>query len=81
MIAKDKILHFIAGLLITLSVGFITSIEYGVLAGVMAGVLKEIYDEIIYGGFDTYDILATFLGVLVACGALGSATWYEYMRA
>ncbi len=62
--AQDKVLHFLAGFIITALIGFAISLEYGILAGVMAGVLKEIYDEYKYGGFDSKDLIATLIGVV-----------------
>lgn len=62
---NDKVKHFILGLIITLLVGFIFSLEYGILVGVSAGVFKEVWDEYTYGGFDAKDLIATLLGVVV----------------
>ena len=76
MITRDKILHVIAGFVITLFVGFIAYYlcyeypqGYGILAGVLAGVGKEAFDEYRYGGADFFDLFATIVGVFFG-GAL-----------
>jgi len=76
VIAKDKVLHVVAGFVITLSVGFIAYYlgyeypqGYGVLAGALAGVAKEAFDEYRYGGADFFDFFATIVGVFFG-GAL-----------
>lgn len=40
----DKKLHFAAGLLIAISVGFLIAPVYGLAASVFAGVMKELRD-------------------------------------
>lgn len=66
-IPSDKMLHFIAGMLITAIVAVIvprfTPIAMSV--AVVAGFAKELRDEITYGGFDWKDLLATVLGGVV----------------
>ena len=73
--AQDKKLHFIAGLCITCIVIISCYLNFGVVnprfglgCGMLAGVLKEIKDEIAYGGFDKYDMLATWAGSLLGAG-------------
>ena len=62
----DKLLHFVAGLTISLTVGFGTGhAEYGLYAGIGAGVAKEVYDRQDYGRFDGLDALATGAGAIV----------------
>lgn len=72
-IQDDKIKHFAAGAFIG---GGVQSIVYsqtrntakaflwGLGSSITIGVLKEVKDEIDYGGFDTKDLLATILGGL-----------------
>lgn len=66
---QDKGCHFIAGFVITLTVGFIAYYAgaeypqgYGVLAGFIAGVAKEAKDQIDYRGADFFDFFATIAG-------------------
>lgn len=63
---KDKILHFIAGITVSLLVVLIyycitecINALIGLVAGFLAGIGKELYDEYDYGGFDKYDMFAT----------------------
>lgn len=66
-IPSDKMLHFIAGMLITAFVAVITPrfAPLAAVVAVIAGFAKEIRDEIAYGGVDWYDLLATVLGGVV----------------
>lgn len=66
-IPSDKMLHFIAGMLITAFVAVIAPrfAPLAVTVAIVAGFAKEIYDEINYGGFDWKDLLATILGGVV----------------
>ena len=66
-IPSDKMLHFIAGMLITAIVAVIVPrfAPIAMTVAVVAGFAKEIRDEIAYGGFDWYDLLATVLGGVV----------------
>lgn len=63
-IPSDKMLHFIAGLMITAFVAVVTPrfAPLAVTVAVIAGLAKELRDEIAYGGFDWNDLLATILG-------------------
>jgi hypothetical protein len=66
-IPSDKMLHFIVGMLITVIVAVIVPrfAPIAMTVAIVAGVAKEIRDEIVYGGFDWYDLLATVLGGVV----------------
>lgn len=66
-IPSDKMLHFIAGMLITAFVAVIVPrfAPIAMTVSVVAGFAKELRDEITYGGFDWYDLLATVLGGVV----------------
>ena len=66
-IPSDKMLHFIAGMLITALVAVIVPrlSPIAMAVAVIAGFAKEVRDEITYGGFDWYDLLATVLGGVV----------------
>ena len=73
--AYDKKLHFIAGLCITCIAVLlcyfyygIVNIWFGLFFGVLAGLLKEIKDQITYGGFDSLDMYATWAGSLLGAG-------------
>lgn len=72
-IAPDKKLHFIAGFAIGGAVNTTTylitksrrkAFILGLGASFGAGLAKEIKDEIVYGGFDTMDLLYTMAGGL-----------------
>lgn len=66
----DKLYHLIAGLLIALLCGYLTSPLIGLVMGIIAGVGKELYDYTDYGEYDVYDALATWLGAVVGYGIL-----------
>ena len=64
----DKLVHFLCGLVIALTVGLYTAPCIGLIAAVLAGVAKEIYD--IKGTkFNILDFVYTsfggFLGILI----------------
>lgn len=66
-IPHDKLLHFIAGMLITalVAVVFARFAPLAVTVAVVAGFAKEAYDEWAYGGWDWKDLLATVMGGVV----------------
>ena len=71
----DKKLHFLAGLYITCvaiilcyCIYGIVNLWFGLFFGVLAGLLKEVKDEITYGGFDYVDMLVTWLGAIAGAG-------------
>ena len=75
--AQDKKLHFIAGLCITCIaiilcyyIYGIVNLWFGLFFGVLAGLLKEVKDEITYGGFDELDMLTTWLGAIAGAGLI-----------
>jgi hypothetical protein len=66
-ISPDKALHFIAGMLV---VAFVATIipcidNCAIIFAIIAGISKEIRDELVYGGFDWQDLVATISGGLV----------------
>lgn len=62
-IKADKLLHFIAGMLIAGVVGIIPCFaNYALIVAVIAGVAKEYYDQYSYGGWCWYDLLYTVIG-------------------
>ena len=70
-IPRDKKLHFIAGGVTSAIVYRIVDVNsnknaliWGIASAVAIGTLKETYDFISYGKFDTKDLLATTLGGL-----------------
>lgn len=69
-IPSDKMLHFIAGMMITAFVAVITPrfAPLAVTVAVIAGFAKEVRDEIAYGGFDWRDLLATVTGGIIMQG-------------
>ena len=74
---KDKILHFIAGITVSLGAVLIyycitegINALIGLVAGFLAGIGKELYDEYDYGGFDKYDMFATWAGTIISIGVV-----------
>lgn len=62
MIPRDKIYHFIAGLILCV-IGCITLSPIGGIGlAVLGGIAKECYDKYDYGCFDVFDMLATWVG-------------------
>jgi hypothetical protein len=63
-IPSDKALHFIAGLLVVaLAATTLPSVaNWAIVFALVAGVGKEIRDQIVYGGFDWKDLVATIAG-------------------
>lgn len=62
-IPADKLLHFVAGMLIAGAIGIIPCFaNYALIVAVVAGVAKEVYDEFSYGGWDSLDLLYTAIG-------------------
>ncbi len=69
MIPRDKVLHFAAGLIIGISALFLPW-YLSAAAVIIAGIGKEIKDQIVYGGFDIYDLLFTIAGGVVSVGLI-----------
>ncbi len=62
-IEQDKILHFIAGIVICIITALILKNPlYGLIASVVAGIAKEFWDYHSYGKLDFMDALATWIG-------------------
>lgn len=62
-IPADKLLHFVAGMLIAGVVGIIPCFaNYAFIVAVVAGLAKEVYNEFSYGGWDSLDLLYTAIG-------------------
>ena len=66
---NDKALHFIAGLVIAIVLGFVFNPLVGFLLAVSAGAAKELWDMMGYGTPELTDFVATAAG-----GALGAVT-------
>ena len=65
-IPKDKLYHFIAGLIICIVVALIAKNPlYGLISSVLAGIAKEAYDWYDYGKPDPMDCLSTWVGGVV----------------
>ena len=62
----DKFLHFVGG-------ACVMAITHSWIILGIVSVGKEIYDEIVYGGFDKKDLLATVLGGVF--GYLAGLCW------
>jgi len=65
VIAKDKQLHFIAGLAIALVAGSIVTPLAGLIVATAIGAAKEIRDMMGYGTPETKDFLYTVAGGLL----------------
>ena len=63
--AYDKKLHILAGFLISLIIGYLFNPIIGLQLSLLAGIGKEIYDYCDHGGFDVFDMLATWCGGVV----------------
>lgn len=60
---NDKVLHFLAGMTISLLIGFLFwNPVIGFTIASALGLAKEVKDEVTYGGFDAVDLLATAFG-------------------
>ena len=64
MIAHDKALHFIAGVLL-FAVGHFVSPLVGLCMAFAYGIGKEVYDSLGYGNVEIQDALYTFAGGIV----------------
>ena len=72
---KDNVLHLIAGILASIGSVLIyywidksINVLIGLATGFLAGVRKELYDQNDYGGFDKYDMFATWAGTVLGAG-------------
>ncbi len=61
-IAKDKLYHFIAGLLISAFFAITLNMEVCIVPAVFAGFFKEFADQWCGGKFDWLDLLAVCAG-------------------
>ena len=63
-IPSDKMLHFIAGLMIVVvtAIVFPCAANYAIVSAIIAGFFEEAIDEFDYGGWDWWDIAATVIG-------------------
>lgn len=64
--AKDKLMHLIAGFIISLIIGIINPV-LGLITATIVGAVKEVvYDKILKKGcFEVADFFATFIGGLI----------------
>jgi len=66
MLERDKQLHILAGLVVFVVVGFLSSPITGLIAGILAGLVKEMFDRYIQDeNFDIKDLLATVAGAVL----------------
>ena len=64
---RDKILHFIAGVFISVLVSIVFTPAIGLVAGVLAGATKEVRDKFTAGATaDWLDFVATAGGAAIA---------------
>lgn len=74
-IPHDKLLHFQAGFLFAIVLGYYLPWFLALWAGCFAGMIKESYDTFVSGGkLETWDYLATAIGAIVATGLILLAT-------
>ena len=66
-IPKDKLLHFIAGVIIYQSTFWVIG-YYSLALVVLFAIGKEVYDHYYGGTVDGYDAVATIVGGLVCLG-------------
>ena len=65
-IPKDKLLHFVAGLICATFVYLITlNITLAIGASVILGIAKEVYDSMGHGTVEILDAVATAVGGVV----------------
>ena len=58
LIPNDKLLHSFYGTCIYILLSFVNPL-FGIIFVIIVAIAKEIYDEIVYGGFNWKDIIAT----------------------
>ena len=61
----DKQLHFLGGVVLTLSVSLFFGSITGLVVATMAGLVKEAYDSLGFGTPDKWDAIATIAGGLL----------------
>lgn len=64
-VRRDRIYHFVAGLVFALFFLFVLKMHFCLWPVVFIGFLKECIDTATDGNFDWIDLLATVLGALV----------------
>lgn len=88
-IKSDKLLHFIAGLLITqvVSIALLAltgrlamSVLLGGTAGLIVALAKELYDKLGHGVPSWHDFFATAIGSLVGMALISLALWTHCMK-
>lgn len=66
-VSADKLLHFIAGLLMMIVLYLLSDIFTAFCITVVIGIAKEIYDMFTDGTFDVWDLVSTFIGSAIGC--------------
>lgn len=64
-VRRDRIYHFVAGLLIALFFLFVLKMRFCVWPVLFIGLIKEFIDNWVDGNFDWVDLAATVLGGLI----------------
>lgn len=77
MIPRDKIYHFIAGLILCVIGCIALSPIGGIGLAVIGGISKECYDYYDYGKYDVFDMLATWVG---GCAGFIVFALFNYWR-
>ena len=65
----DKVLHAAVAFTLVITYAFIAGADhfyFGVIGALVISVLKEVLDEITYGGADIWDLLADGIGIAAA---------------
>lgn len=68
LIPQDKANHFIYGLLIFLLSNVFLNNLFSLIVVIIFAIIKELCDQVKYGGFDWKDILATIISPLILIG-------------
>ena len=64
-VPKDKLLHFIAGMLLTAVVACIRCVApFSVIVGIISGAVKELWDSKNGGSVELMDFIATSAGAM-----------------
>lgn len=61
----DKLLHFLVTFMLAIVFGKIT-LAIGIVVAVVLSIIKEIIDQLSYGGWSWLDLLADVLGIMFA---------------
>ena len=69
-IQQDKILHFLVSFSLVIFLNLLLGLIPSIIISFIIGLLKEIYDKYFGSGFCWKDLLADFIGILIAMGLI-----------